>query len=79
MLRFTLNRLAQAVAVILVVFTITFFLIRLAPGDPFAGEKAMPPDVRRVMEERYVPAANQVREPGETSAGSMLVIPAGEN
>ncbi|RYD35083.1 MAG: ABC transporter permease subunit [Verrucomicrobiaceae bacterium] len=53
MLRFTLSRLAQALGVILVVFTITFFLIRLTPGDPFAGEKAMPPDVRRVMEERY--------------------------
>ncbi|MDB6132203.1 MAG: oppB [Verrucomicrobiales bacterium] len=53
MLRFTLYRLAQALGVILVVFTITFFLIRLTPGDPFAGEKAMPPDVRRVMEERY--------------------------
>lgn len=53
MLRFTLNRLIQSVIVIFAVFTITFFMIRLAPGDPFAGEKAMPKDVRKVMEARY--------------------------
>jgi oligopeptide transport system permease protein len=53
MLRFTLNRLIQSVIVVFAVFTITFFMIRLAPGDPFAGEKAMPDDVRKVMEARY--------------------------
>ncbi len=53
MLRFTINRLIQSVIVLFAVFTITFFMIRLAPGDPFAGEKAMPPDVRKVMEARY--------------------------
>lgn len=53
MLRFTLNRLAQSMVVILVVFSITFFMIRLTPGDPFASPKAMPPDVRRVLVERY--------------------------
>ena len=53
MLRFTINRLIQSVIVVFAVFTITFFMIRLAPGDPFAGEKAMPEDVRRVMESRY--------------------------
>ena len=53
MLRFTLNRLAQSIVVILVVFSITFFMIRLTPGDPFASPKAMPPDVRRVLVERY--------------------------
>lgn len=53
MLRFTFFRLIQAMGVILAVFTITFFIIRLTPGDPFSSEKAMPPDVRRVMAERY--------------------------
>jgi oligopeptide transport system permease protein len=53
MLRFILNRFVQSIVVVFIVFTITFFLIRLAPGDPFAGEKAMPPDVRKVMEARY--------------------------
>ena len=53
MLRFTLNRLAQSIVVILVVFSLTFFMIRLAPGDPFASPKAMPPDVRKVLVERY--------------------------
>ncbi len=53
MLRFTLHRFVQSLVVVFVVFTITFFMIRLAPGDPFAGEKAMPADVRKVMESRY--------------------------
>ncbi|MDB6069600.1 MAG: transporter [Verrucomicrobiales bacterium] len=53
MLRFTLNRLAQSIAVVFLVFTITFFMIRLTDGDPFASPKAMPPDVRKVLVERY--------------------------
>lgn len=53
MLRFTLNRLAQSIAVVFLVFTITFFMIRLTKGDPFASPKAMPPDVRKVLVERY--------------------------
>src|SRR5689334_20608634 len=53
MLRFILNRFVQSVVVVFIVFTITFFMSRLAPGDPFAGEKAMPKDVRKVMEAQY--------------------------
>lgn len=53
MLRFILRRLLQSLLVLGVVFTATFFLIRLKPGDPFAGEKAMPASVRAQMEKRY--------------------------
>lgn len=53
MLRFILRRLLQSVLVLAVVFTVTFFLIRMKPGDPFMGEKAMPESVRKQMMARY--------------------------
>lgn len=53
MLRFILYRLLQAIPVLLVVVTATFFLVRLAPGGPFSAEKAVPPEVLRALEARY--------------------------
>ncbi|MES2709527.1 MAG: ABC transporter permease subunit [Verrucomicrobiota bacterium] len=54
MLRFTLSRLVQAIVVVFVVFTLTFFMIRLAPGSPFAtGEKQMPEEVMEMMKRSY--------------------------
>jgi oligopeptide transport system permease protein len=53
MLRFILRRILQALLVLAVVFTVTFFLIRLKPGDPFMGEKAMPESVKKQMLSRY--------------------------
>ena len=53
MLRFTVSRLLQALVVVFAVFTLTFFMVRLAPGDPLATEKAMHPDVKRALRERY--------------------------
>jgi oligopeptide transport system permease protein len=53
MLRFTASRFFQAIVVVFAVFTLTFFMVRLAPGDPLATEKAMHEDVRRALRERY--------------------------
>lgn len=54
MLRFTLSRLLQALVVVFVVFTLTFFMIRHAPGSPFAnGEKKMPKEVEEMMLRNY--------------------------
>lgn len=53
MARFILYRLLQAIPVLLVVITVTFFLVRLAPGGPFSAEKAVPPEVLKALEERY--------------------------
>lgn len=33
--------------------TLTFFLIRLAPGDPFSGEKDIPPEVKLELQKAY--------------------------
>lgn len=53
MLRFTLIRLLQAIPVLLAVVTITFFLVRAAPGDPLSSDKSMPPSVLRALEAQY--------------------------
>ena len=41
MLRVILKRIAIAIPVILVVATLTFFLVRMAPGGPFDAEKVV--------------------------------------
>ncbi|MAN51235.1 MULTISPECIES: ABC transporter permease [unclassified Marinimicrobium] len=53
MLRFIVGRLGQAIPVMLVVVTITFFMVRLAPGGPFDTERAVPPEVMKALNERY--------------------------
>lgn len=53
MLRFIGYRLLQAIPVILVVITVTFFLVRIAPGGPFSGEKAVLPEVKAALEAQY--------------------------
>ena len=53
MKRFVIGRLLQAIPVILVVITVTFFLMRVAPGGPFDGEKAVIPEVKAALEAQY--------------------------
>ena len=53
MVRFILWRLLQAIPVIFVVITATFFLVRSAPGGPFDSEKAVLPEVKRALEAQY--------------------------
>jgi oligopeptide transport system permease protein len=45
MLRFVLRRLLSAVPTIFIVVSISFFLIRFAPGGPFNLERALPPQI----------------------------------
>lgn len=53
MLRFISGRLLQAIPVLFAVVTITFFLIRFAPGGPFDDEKAVIPEVKAALEAQY--------------------------
>lgn len=53
MRRFFISRLLQAIPVILAVITVTFFLVRVAPGGPFDGEKAVIPEVKAALEAQY--------------------------
>ena len=50
---FLLRRLLQAIPVLLVVVTLAFFLMRLAPGGPFDSERAVPPEVLKSLNARY--------------------------
>jgi len=53
MWRFIGLRTLQAIPVILVVITVTFFLVRAAPGGPFSSEKAVSPQVKAALEAQY--------------------------
>lgn len=53
MLRLIMVRLLQGVPVLLAVVTVTFFLVRAAPGGPFDAERAMPANVVAKLEQRY--------------------------
>ena len=47
MLKTIIDRLLQGIVVIVCLLTLTFFLIRMIPGDPLTDEKAMSPQVRK--------------------------------
>ncbi len=53
MLVFFVRRLIQAAVVLLVVFTITFAMVRLAPGGPFAGERVVAAEILAAQEKAY--------------------------
>ena len=51
--RFIINRFISMLITLLFVITITFFLMHAIPGGPFTREKALPPAVVKVLEEKY--------------------------
>lgn len=53
MAAFIFRRLLALAGVLLCVVTLTFFLIRLAPGGPFDREKEPPPWVKQALLEKY--------------------------
>ena len=52
MLRIIVRRLLEAIPVLLVIVTMTFFLIRLAPGGPFDDDKVVSPEIKKRLEEK---------------------------
>ncbi len=53
MLGYILRRLAGFVPVVFVIVSLSFFMMRLAPGGPFDQERALPEQVRANIEARY--------------------------
>jgi oligopeptide transport system permease protein len=51
--RYLLRRAIQVPLILWVLVTISFFLMRAAPGGPFQMEKQVDPEIRRKMEEKY--------------------------
>ena len=53
MVRYIFKRLIVFIPVLWVIATITFFMVRMAPGDPFSDEKEMPEEVRDRIKAYY--------------------------
>lgn len=53
MLVFIIKRLLQAIPVLFVVATVTFFMVRAAPGGPFDKDRSIPPEVMTQLNKRY--------------------------
>ena len=53
MLRFVVRRLLVTVPMVLVVVSVTWGLIRLAPGNFYTGEKPIPPAIEKNLREKY--------------------------
>jgi len=53
MLRFIARRVLETIPVLFIIATVTFFMMRLAPGGPFDTEKQVSKEVRAHMEAHY--------------------------
>lgn len=53
MLRYISRRLLSILLSLFLIITATFFLMRAAPGGPFSGEKKLPPEIERNLNEYY--------------------------
>ena len=53
MLRFVARRFLETIPVLFIIATVTFFMMRLAPGGPFDTEKQPSQEIRARMEAHY--------------------------
>jgi oligopeptide transport system permease protein len=53
LLRHVTTRFLGLIPTLLVLITIAFFLIRVAPGGPFDSEKVLPPEIRANLDAKY--------------------------
>ena len=53
MLLFIIKRILQSIPVLLLVATVTFFMVRAAPGGPFDKDRSIPPEVITQLNKRY--------------------------
>jgi len=53
MTKYIIRRLLGVIPTLLVIITISFFIVRVAPGGPFDGERALPEVVKRNIEAKY--------------------------
>lgn len=53
MIKLIFRRLLEAVPTLFVLITVSFFMMRLAPGSPFTGERNLPPAVLANIEAKY--------------------------
>ncbi len=53
MIRYALRRLAGVIPTLFIIVTLSFFVIRIAPGGPFDEEQALPPEIKANLEAAY--------------------------
>jgi oligopeptide transport system permease protein len=53
MLQYALRRIAGIFPTLFIIITVSFFIIRLAPGGPFDDEQALPPEIKANLEAAY--------------------------
>ncbi len=53
MLKYILRRILFLIPTLLIIITIIFFVIRLAPGGPFDAEKKIPEIIKQNLEKKY--------------------------
>src|SRR3954464_1472351 len=67
MFRFVVRRLLVTVPMVLIVVSLTWGLIRLAPGNFYTGEKPIPPAIEKNLREKY-----GLNRPGYGQYGKMI-------
>ncbi|RYE87953.1 MAG: ABC transporter permease subunit [Hyphomicrobiales bacterium] len=53
MLGYAMRRVLSAIPIALIAVTLCFFILRLAPGGPFDGERALPPETLNNLRAHY--------------------------
>lgn len=53
MAKYLIKRIAYSVVTLFVLVALTFFMMQLLPGDPFTGDKPIPPAQMAAMEAKY--------------------------
>lgn len=53
MLRYALRRIFGVLPTLFIIITLSFFVIRIAPGGPFDEEQALPPEIKANLEAAY--------------------------
>nr|WP_241878823.1 hypothetical protein [Psychrobacter sp. PraFG1]UNK05422.1 hypothetical protein MN210_00160 [Psychrobacter sp. PraFG1] len=53
MLKLIFRRLLEAIPTMFILITVSFFMMRLAPGSPFSGERSFSPAVMANIEAKY--------------------------
>lgn len=53
MYKYIFRRVLEAIPTVLILITLTFFLVRLAPGSPFTSDRAYPPEIIANIEAKY--------------------------
>lgn len=53
MLAYSIRRVVGAIPTLLIIITLAFFMMRIAPGGPFDGERRLPPEVEANIAAAY--------------------------